>query len=97
MAPWISYMVLALGAWGIIAPAATYYGTQWKTQVEERAACEIRITNAVHAVAKEVNEAADRAINAAHEAALHVPPTPTTPAELVTLCASDVHCRERSQ
>jgi len=95
MAPWISYAFLVLGAWGIVAPTVTHYVTGWRTQVEERAACTIRINNAVTAVAKEINEAAERVVADAVEAANAVTPTPTAPAELQALCQSDKNCRGR--
>lgn len=95
MTTWILYAFGALGLWGVIAPTATYYATQWKTQIEERASCDIRVKTAVDAVAREVNEAADRAIAAAADAARAVAPTPTAPAELAALCRVDKHCRGR--
>lgn len=91
----VLYVLAGLAGWGIVAPVATYFGAQWKTQIEERAACTIRVQSAVDTVAREVNEAADRAISAAVEAASAVAPTPTAPAELAALCQADKHCRGR--
>lgn len=97
MATWILYAFGVLGAWGVIAPTATYFATQWKTQIEERAACDIRVKVAVDTVAREVNEAADRAIAAAEDAASAVTPTPAASADLAALCQADKHCRGRKQ
>lgn len=95
MTTWIFYAFGALGLWGVLAPTATYYATQWKTQIEERASCDIRVKTAVDTVAREVNEAADRAIAAAEDAASVVPATPMAPAALAALCQDDKHCRGR--
>ena len=94
MATWMLYAFAALAGWGLIAPVATHYVTQWKTQTVERAACNTRVATELHKLEIAINEAVDHRIAEAEAAASAVTPTPTIPAELAALCQADKHCRE---
>lgn len=86
-------LILMLAA--IAAPFLSYgwgvASTTYKVRAQERSACAAKIAR----VQQIINDAADKRIAEATEAAKAESPTPSTPAELVALCQKSPTCRDK--